>query len=57
MPNLPRKKNSDYLRFRPYRAFTSQPAQSDGWSIFWKVVIVAAAIVVVLIAAHTFVRR
>jgi hypothetical protein len=60
MPKSPRKKDSDYLRFRPYRAFTEQPtnnSSADRWTLFWRIVIALGALALVFFAALSLIRR
>lgn len=55
MAKRKRERESDYLRFRPYRAFTTQPANvgADRWTSFWRfVLIVGALAVLAFVAMH-----
>lgn len=55
MAKRKRARESDYLRFRPYRAFTTQPANvgADRATIFWRVVLgVGAATLLAFVATH-----
>jgi hypothetical protein len=58
MPKQPVSgKHSDYLRFRPYRAFTAAPvkgAASPRATRYWKLVVFVGSLVLLLFAA-TFV--
>ncbi len=54
MPKKTRRKDSDYLRFRPYHAFTSpaiDPVDANRRTALWRAVLIAGA--VVLLAAAT----
>jgi anti-sigma-K factor RskA len=51
MPKKLRTKNSDYLRFRPYRAFTSPvagPANVTWGKAFWRAALIVGAVALVL---------
>jgi hypothetical protein len=54
-----KKKDSEYLRFRPYRAFTTpvQDSRTDGWTIFWRALVLVAGAAVIFIAAMTLARH
>jgi hypothetical protein len=60
MPKRHRKKDSEYLRFRPYHAFAAQPEKSsnaDRWTLFWRIVMVIGALALLFLAAQTLARR
>jgi len=60
MPKHYQKKDSEYLRFRPYRAFTAQPinpSKSDGWVVFWRVIIVLGALALLSFATFTLIKK
>ncbi len=48
MSKIQRTKDSDYLRFRPYRAFTSPAVQSS--NVTWAKALGRAALIVGLVA-------
>ncbi len=54
MSKLPQNKNSAYLQFRPYRAFTAAPERApraDAGTMAWRVIVVVGAVVGLLLAA------
>jgi hypothetical protein len=54
-----KKKDSDYLRFRPYRAFTTpvQDTRGEGWTIFWRAVVLVGGAAVIFVAALSLARH
>lgn len=51
MPELRMRKDSDYLQFRPYHAFTAhatRPAQDTGGTRWWLAVTIVAAVALLL---------
>ncbi|HEY3898975.1 MAG TPA: hypothetical protein VGM54_10205 [Chthoniobacter sp.] len=59
MPKRSWKKDSEYLRFRPYRAFTTpaQESRSDRWTIFWRAVMLVGGAIVLFLAAMSLARH
>ena len=52
MPKRSPRKDSDYIRFRPYHAFASAPAEeprNKSRKIFWWVVLAIGAVFAVLV--------
>lgn len=43
-----KRKDSDYLRFRPYHAFTAQPAKTDRWPILRRIALIAVALALLI---------
>jgi hypothetical protein len=54
-----KKKDSEYLRFRPYRAFTTpvQETRGDGWTVFWRAVVLVGGAAVIFLAAMSLARH
>lgn len=52
MAKRKRERESDYLRFRPYHAFTSQPAtdRAGAWTFFWRFMLVVGALALLAFA-------
>jgi len=60
MPQRQRRNDSDYIRFRPYHAFTSTPAdrfRSDRWNAVWRVVLTIGILALISGAAILWLRR
>jgi len=57
MPTQLRKKNSDYLRFRPYRAFTPAPEKTDRSKLLWHPVVIVGAMLLLTLLALGLIHR
>jgi hypothetical protein len=59
MPKRQVKKDSEYLRFRPYRAFTTpvEEPRTDRSTIFWRAVLLVGGAVVIFLAAMSLARH
>ena len=60
MPQKLRTKNSDYLRFRPYRAFTSpaaDPANITWGKALWRAALLVGAVALVIAGTLWFYLR
>lgn len=60
MPKNQRGKDSDYLRFRPYHAFTSpaiEPANVTWRKALWRAVLLLGAVVLLVAVALWFGHR